>query len=196
MFSHLFSQLPLPTKIFYNEVPHSLHNDYNYYRRVKISQYFHPSRWNQARYNPVFLRRHSLHRHITTHFKIQIWLSVYVEYLRLYFVLMEVSAWVKEALENVSKGICKELKCALNKLKALQESPPRHLYYCMKLQFFSKLCHQTICFLHGVQCEKEPYYLVTSLYVIDGFSVTMISCVYQPKMTPAKDAWYSYFIQA
>ena len=37
----------------------------------------------------------------------------------------------------------------------------------------SKLCHQTVCFLHGVQCEKEPYYLVTNLYVIDGFSITI-----------------------
>ena len=37
----------------------------------------------------------------------------------------------------------------------------------------SNLCHQAICFLHGVQCEKEPYYLVKNLYVINGFSVTI-----------------------
>ena len=42
----------------------------------------------------------------------------------------------------------------------------------MKLQF-CRTCAIRLCFLHGVQCEKETYYLVTNLYVIDGFSVTI-----------------------
>ena len=36
---------------------------------------------------------------------------MYIEYLHLYFVFMRVSACVKEALEYVQKGICKEYHC-------------------------------------------------------------------------------------
>lgn len=35
------------------------------------------------------------------------------------------------------------------------------------------LCHYSVCFLHGVQCEEEPYYVVTNAYLIDGYSVTI-----------------------
>lgn len=35
------------------------------------------------------------------------------------------------------------------------------------------LCHHAICFLFGVQCEKEPYYLVLALYQTNGHSLTI-----------------------
>ena len=58
----------------------------------------------------------------------------------------------------------------------------------------SKLYHPTVSFLHGVQFEEEPYYLVTNLYVINGFSITIhdFLCL-SAKMTPVNKLWCSYF---
>ena len=77
---------------------------------------------------------------------------MYVEYLRLYFVLMKVSAWMMEALENVSKGIYMQgiEVCLKSPLGVTAKTSLLH-----EASILSKLCHQTVGFLHGVQCEKS-----------------------------------------
>lgn len=60
-------------------------------------------------------------------------------------------------------------------LKQIKSSPRDNAKTSLlrEASILSKLYHETVCFLHGIQCDKEPYYLVTNLYVIDGFSITI-----------------------
>ena len=57
-------------------------------------------------------------------------------------------------------------------LKHFKSSKKEHALH--EASMLSNLNHPSVCFLHGVQCDQKPYYyLVTNLYLINGYSVTI-----------------------
>lgn len=42
----------------------------------------------------------------------------------------------------------------------------------------SELCHQSVCFLWGIQIECAPYCIVLNLYAVDGFSISICDVLY------------------
>lgn len=46
-------------------------------------------------------------------------------------------------------------------------------YLMREASVLSQFCHNSVCFLHGVQSEIEPYFLVMNIYTINGYSITV-----------------------
>ena len=42
----------------------------------------------------------------------------------------------------------------------------------------SKLGHPAVCFLQGIQTQQKPYYLLTNLYEVRGFSLTVYDLIF------------------
>lgn len=73
-------------------------------------------------------------------------------------------------------------------LKHLKESKKEHII--REASILSSLSHHAIlCFLHGIQVEEEPYYLVTNIYLINGYSITIYDfiCLTSPNTSSKKD---------
>ena len=51
------------------------------------------------------------------------------------------------------------------------KSPTRE-HFMHEASTLASLRHYSVSFLHGVQCEVEPHYLVLNIYLIDGYSMT------------------------
>lgn len=51
----------------------------------------------------------------------------------------------------------------------------------------SCLLHHAICFLHGVQVERQPNYLVTNIYLINGHSIMIYDFICTPDLSSKKD---------
>ena len=56
-------------------------------------------------------------------------------------------------------------------LKYVKSTKKEHIM--CEASTLSGLSHHAICFLHGVQVEEEPYYLVTNIYLIQEHSITI-----------------------
>ena len=47
----------------------------------------------------------------------------------------------------------------------------------------SQLSHPAVCFLIGVQTQQTPYYLVTNLYEVRGYSITIHNILFPDSIT-------------
>lgn len=50
----------------------------------------------------------------------------------------------------------------------------------------ANLSHSAVCFLHGIQSEAEPFYLVMNLYSCNGFSLTVHDLLHHSSKDAAK----------
>ena len=54
------------------------------------------------------------------------------------------------------KGYMQGFEVCLKQIKGSSGITTK-MYWLREASILSNLCHQAICFMHGVQCEKEPY---------------------------------------
>lgn len=80
-----------------------------------------------------------------------------------------------ETLGEGRFGICKKVylqgcPICVKEVKSVSHAKQLVLHEASALL---KLCHQSVCYLLGIQTDCTPYFLVLNLYTVDGFSVNV-----------------------
>ena len=79
-----------------------------------------------------------------------------------------------ETLGEGSFGVCKKasLQGIAVCVKELRQSGSYGKQLLLhEASVLSKLCHESVCFMLGVQSQSVPYFVVVNLYTVDGFSI-------------------------
>ena len=121
-----------------------IHNNYNYYRRVKISQ---------ERLSSFKMELGWVRSGIPT----QTFATPSHRYTFLNSDLVQCVRRIPSSLfGKCIKGYMQGIEVCLKQIKS-SPGVTAKTSLLRKASILSKLCHQTVCFLHGVQCKKEPY---------------------------------------
>lgn len=73
------------------------------------------------------------------------------------------------------RGLLQGMPVCIKHLKS-----PKVEQIMKEASILSKLIHPTVCFIHGVQIEKPPYYIVTNIYLIEEQSITICDFLCPP----------------